>query len=334
MQLKLSALARCLSLAALVSVGCSSREIRADAVSAPDTGARQRIGERQKSKAVLDYEPGSEAEKTAMAEIERADSDARAQIAPAMEEAVEASDRFGLAQGRAKIEKSLEDKKTKEQLEHLYKLAETNYKNYVAHISEQAAEYDKFLKKYPSNWLVRHHYADFLADNFRPDEAAAQWRKVIELEPRFPYAHNSLGTLYNHMGRDLEAVLLYRRAIELMDTDPNFYINLAVNYSTHRDEVSKEFGWDLPRVFRECLAAYRKALSLEPQNAEIARDIATQYVLARFFNVQNTEDEAIEAWKYYANLDIKPFQKGVAYRSIGSIYLRQKHDKADRKSVV
>jgi len=188
--------------------------------------------------------------------------------------------------------------------------------------------YEEFLLRYPHNWYVRHRYAWFLADVHMNYEAAVEWRRVIAQAPDFPYAYNNLGSLYNHMGRDMEAVDLFRKAISLKDDDPTFHVNLAVNYSTHRDDVAEKFGWDLPRVFRECIGEYRRARELAPGDADIARDLATQYVLAKFFGVEDTADEAIEAWRYYLGLELTPIQRAMGLRNLGRIYLREKNDPA------
>jgi tetratricopeptide (TPR) repeat protein len=130
------------------------------------------------------------------------------------------------------------------------------------------------------------------------------------------------------MGRDLEAILLYRKAIELYPDDADFHMNLAVNYSTHRAETSREFGWALPVVFRECILSYQRARALRPKDPDIAYDLASQYVLAKFFGVKDIADEAIEAWKYYLTLDLTPTQRGVADRNEATLYLKQKNDPA------
>jgi len=137
-----------------------------------------------------------------------------------------------------------------------------------------------------------------------------------------------LGSLYNHMGRDAEAIDLFRKAIMLLDDDPVFHLNLAVNYSTQRHEAMEKFGWDLPRVFRECIASYHRARELAPDDIEIARDLAGQYVLAKHFKIENTADEALEAWKYYLSLDLTPNQRAIGSRNMGRIYLREKNDRA------
>ncbi len=217
---------------------------------------------------------------------------------------------------------------TQEQLEALRREAEAKWLSFKDFMIRQVDRYEDFLVRYPQNWYVRHRYAWFLADHTLGYEAAEEWRKVIKLAPDFPYAYNNLASLYNHMGRDLEAVDLFRKAIALKDDDATFHVNLAVNYSTHRFEVAEKFGWDLPRVFRECVAEYRKARELIPAEVEVARELASQYVLAKHFGVEDAADEAIEAWQYYLALDLTRIQRGIGCRNVGSIYLKKKKDPA------
>jgi len=267
--------------------------------------------------------------------LARDDFEIRPMIEQAEEDATEATRAYRLSVFSLKASGSGPGAQAaKEKLDRLRKTAEQKVSLYRGLIQEQRDRYEAFLGKYPDNWYQRHRYAAFLADNHLPDDAAALWRRVIEQAPAFPYAYNDLGTLYNHMGRDLEAILLYRKAIELFPDDADFHLNLAVNYSTHRAEASKEFGWDLPRVFRECILSYQRARALRPNDPQIASDLANQYVLAKFFGVQDTADEAIEAWKYDLALQLTPTQRAVADRNMASLYLRQKKDPATAQKLL
>ncbi|MGD0999583.1 MAG: tetratricopeptide repeat protein [Candidatus Brocadiia bacterium] len=295
----------------------------ATTASLPPTMAPPRPG------VVLLYEPKTLDETVAVVKLVRDDMEIRPIIEQAGEEAGQAIRAFQAAAlgvnapgGRRGAPAS------KETLEKLRKAAREKVTRYQGLIQQQRDAYEAFLQKYPDDWFQRHRYASFLADFHLADEAAAEWRRVIEQAPTFPYAYNNLGTLYNHMGRDLEAILLYRKAIELYPDDADFHLNLAVNYSTHRSEASKEFGWTLPVVFHECILSYQRARALRPQDPEIAYDLASQYVLAKYFGVKDTGDEAIEAWKYYLTLDLTPTQRGVAERNMATLYLKQKNDPA------
>jgi tetratricopeptide (TPR) repeat protein len=326
-----------LAVTVLLSAMCAGQPAGEGAASAPATTAPPRPG------VVLTYEPKTPEETAAVVQLARDDLEIRPLIEKAEEEALQAIEAY---QSAARSLKAPEGERmmpegappvvrpTQEEVDKLHKAAEETLARYRGLIQQQRDRYEKFFQKYPDNWYQRHRYAWFLADNHLADDAAAQWRRVIEQAPTFPYAYNNLGTLYNHMGQDLEAILLYRKAIELFPDDADFHVNLAVNYSTHRSEASKEFGWDLPRVFHECILSYQRARALKPQDLEIAYDLASQYILAKFFDVQNTADEAIEAWKYYLTLELTPMQRGVAERNMATIYLRQKNDPATAQKLL
>jgi tetratricopeptide (TPR) repeat protein len=196
-------------------------------------------------------------------------------------------------------------------------------------INSRLADYELFMKAYPRNWYVRHRLAWFLADHNLRARAAGEWQAVIDTEPRFPYAYNNLGSLYNHIGRDMEAVDLFRKAIALHPDEPAFHINLAVSYSTSRDGIAKKFGWEMPRVFKECIASYARARKLAPGDQSIASDMASQYLLAEQFGVKGSADDALKAWEYYVNLDINDQQRAFGFRNIGRIYMRDKSNYAE-----
>jgi len=312
-----------LAAAVLLSAGCARDPSGEGGTSALVTTAPPRPG------VVLFYEPKSPAETAAAVKLEGEDLEIRPIIEQAEAEAIQAVEAYHVAAlSLQRPEGKPGAGATKEMVEKFHKAADEKTARYQGLIQTQRDRYEDFLKKYPDNWYERHRYAWFLADNQLADDAAAEWRRVIEQAPAFPYAYNNLATLYNHMGRDLEAILLYRKAIELYPDDADFHLNLAVNYSTHRAEAAKEFGWDLPQVFHECILSYQRARALKPKDPEIAYNLASQYVLAKFFGVQSSADEAIEAWRYYLALDLTPAQRAVGDRNLASIYLRQKSDPA------
>ena len=318
-----------LALVLLLGAGCAGEPLKETASSSPATMAPPPPG------VVLTYEPPTLGETEAVVRLAREDLEIRPVIEQAEGEAVRAVTAYQRAALSLQAPEGRPgDRATKEEVNKLYQAAGEKTALYRGLIQTQRDRYEKFLATYPANWFQRHRYAWFLADNHLEEDAAVEWRRVIEQAPAFPYACNNLGSLYNHMGRDLEAMLLYRKAIELYPEDAGFYQNLAVDYSTHRAEASKEFGWDLPRVFRECILAYERARALDPKDPEIAYDLASQYVLAKFFGVQNTADEAVAAWKYYLALELTPTQRAIADRNLATIYLRQKNDPAAAQALL
>jgi len=283
------------------------------------------------SGSVRSYTARSPEELAEQAALAVEDAKARVKIPPLLDAAQNASDsyyRAALTLAAVKLPPQVK-RPTKEEVEALQKKAVDAWAVVIQIRKEEVDKYKAFLAKYPKNWYVRHRLAWFMADHELRHEAAEEWRKVIELEAKFPYAYNNLGSLYNHMGRDLEAIALFLKAIELKPDDPMFYTNLAANYSLHKQEVAEKFGWTTQRVFEETVACYRKALELAPKDKLIAHELATQYVLAKRFGVADTADEAIAAWRYYLKLNLKPNERGAAFRSMGRIYLKEKRDYAE-----
>ena len=275
------------------------------------------------------YVPASKAEEKEAETLFDAAEQIMPAIGKALDDAKDASMKHSMAL-RILSEKELPpeiERPTPEAVEALRKAATTAWKDYWAIIGRQADAFDDYLHKYPKNWYARHRFAWFLADCNLRYMAADEWRAVIEQEPRFPYAYNNLASL-DHMGtqHDEQAFGWLHKAIELYDGDPTFYMNLAVNYSTHRYMVIKQYGWDKPRVFREIIHCYQRARKLEPKNIEIAQSLASQYILAKHFDVANTVGAELDAWKYLLRLDLTPSQRVNTMRSIGRVMFKGNGD--------
>ena len=59
------------------------------------------------------------------------------------------------------------------------------------------------------------------------DEAIAQYRAALEIEPDFAEAHNSLGVALARMGRINEAIAEFQEALRLRPAYPDAQKNLA-----------------------------------------------------------------------------------------------------------
>jgi serine/threonine-protein kinase len=73
----------------------------------------------------------------------------------------------------------------------------------------------KGLEGDPINVLYRHLYADGLRNAGHFDDAEAEWRRVLQLDERFPMAVVTLGTLCAQQGRLGEALALSEQAYAL-----------------------------------------------------------------------------------------------------------------------
>ena len=185
----------------------------------------------------------------------------------------------------------------------------------------------EYLERHPDAHAVRDEWGHFLADQWLPERAVAAWQSLIERAPGYATAYNNIGTLYTHMGKDMEAVDLFLKSIDLDPTNPEYYFNLATTYSTHRKEVAAKFDWQLRRVFREVLWNFGKARELDPANVDYARACATAFVLAKYFGAEGVADEAVEAWEHYLSIELTPSQRQFGLNHLAMILIRDKGDK-------
>jgi lipoprotein NlpI len=88
----------------------------------------------------------------------------------------------------------------------------------------------------------------------KTDEAIAEFRKAIELDPRFAVAHSSLGNVLSDQGKTDEAIAEYRKAIELDPRDATSHISLG---NTLSGQGKTE----------EAMTEYNAAIRLDPKNA-------------------------------------------------------------------
>ena len=90
------------------------------------------------------------------------------------------------------------------------------------------------------------------------DEAIAQLRKTIEMDPRFSYAHAGLGQAWQLKGQLNEAIAEYLKAVELND-DPFVLAWLGQAYARagQREEAQKI----LARLNEEAKSRYVSAYS-------------------------------------------------------------------------
>jgi tetratricopeptide (TPR) repeat protein len=100
-----------------------------------------------------------------------------------------------------------------------------------------------------------------LAQQGRLEEAIADFRRALEINPDLAQAHHNLGIALQEQGRLEEAVASYRRALELKPdyTTAYHYLGTALK--------------DLNRL-DEAVACYRRALELKPDFVEACNNLA------------------------------------------------------------
>jgi len=120
------------------------------------------------------------------------------------------------------------------------------------HVDEAIANWRKSIELDPNDASAYRLLSGALADQGHLDEAVASQLKAIELEPESAAAHQQLGTLLEAQEHVDEAIASYRRAIELDPRDEGSYnrLGIALLDQGHRDQA---------------IASYCKALELDPE---------------------------------------------------------------------
>ncbi len=126
---------------------------------------------------------------------------------------------------------------------------------------ERAVElYAKELEIAPETQVVAVNRAILLSQMGRTDEAVEAFRKVIELNPQDANAYSELAGLYLELGREDEAMAVLSQLESIGEPDPTLWYNIGANFSNRDLDEQAE-------------AAYRKALTIQPDFAEAFREL-------------------------------------------------------------
>lgn len=154
--------------------------------------------------------------------------------------------------------------------------------------------YEDFLQLHPRHVRARIAYGSFLNDTGKEGEAAAQWNKAVELDPKNPAGWNNLGNYYGHFGPMTNAFQCYEKAIQINSNEPLYYQNLATVTYLYRQDAIAAYHLTEAQVFDRALDLYRKALKLDPDNFVLANDLAQSYYGIKPWRTE----EALESWRY------------------------------------
>ncbi len=153
-----------------------------------------------------------------------------------------------------------------------------------------------------NNYFIEHNYCFYLQKNNRLGEAENYCKAAIEHDPELAGAHNTLGTIKLKQKKFAEAKSGFEQAIQLKPAYPQAYANLAlaaagendfaaaVNYISKGVEIDDQGFFDGQRLvdlysnigngamqqkmYPIAASAYEKALSAQPNNPELSRNLA------------------------------------------------------------
>jgi Flp pilus assembly protein TadD len=136
-------------------------------------------------------------------------------------------------------------------------------------------------------------YGSLLAQIGRDDEAEAAYQLVAGLQPNDPSAHENLADVLSRLGRNAEAEAAYRRAVELDPDSANYQRALGhflcytmgqptkallpLQEAVRLDPKNTHAHYDVGSAYAftgqwdRAIAAYRRALDLDPNGDSVAR---------------------------------------------------------------
>ena len=165
-------------------------------------------------------------------------------------------------------------------------------------IDEAVAQYRSALKIEPDYAMAYNNLGLALADRGQVDEAIVQYRKALEIAPGCAKAHYNLGLALADRGQVDEAIVHYRSATEI---EPDYA------------KAHNNFGLALAGLGRidEAIAHYRKALEIDPGYAKAHNNLGS--ALAGRGQI----DEAIA--HYRKALELKPDSVEALYNLAGAL---------------
>jgi tetratricopeptide (TPR) repeat protein len=153
--------------------------------------------------------------------------------------------------------------------------------------------YKDFLERNPKHVKGHIAYGSFLGDIGREDEAAAEYIKAREIDPKNPAPWNNLANFYGHNGPVTNAFSCYEKAIELSPNEPVYYQNFATTVYLFRWDATNYFNITEQQVFDKAMGLYQKALARDPDNFPLATDLAQTYYGIRPPRIK----DAFKAWE-------------------------------------
>ena len=168
----------------------------------------------------------------------------------------------------------------------------------IAHAQDPATDekiverYKQMLERKPKEGSTFDRLYQFYLGGSGLDQMVIDYQMEVRTKPDNPDLQLILGHIYKRLGKNTEAILAYRRAIDLASDDYYTHFALGQMYATLRQH-------------EQAIDTLTKAadLAIESQSATPDELMATYKALGRAYFRRNRIDEAIAAWSKIAELD-------------------------------
>jgi tetratricopeptide (TPR) repeat protein/DNA-binding winged helix-turn-helix (wHTH) protein len=178
--------------------------------------------------------------------------------------------------------------------------------------------FEEIINKYPLEIEACVTAARLLRGEDRLEEAIEVARQALAIDAGVKELYNTLGMSYSELGRHDEALVMFRRYVELAPEEPNAHDSLGLGY-----QWAGRYG--------EAVQAYGRALALNP-NFEVA-----VIHLGNAYFQQGRYREAIAQYQRYIQVAPSDFERGRGSNSIAIVYWKRgemkEAEQAARKSL-
>lgn len=137
------------------------------------------------------------------------------------------------------------------------------------------------------------------------------------MDPKNPDPWNNLAHYYQHRGPVKNAFRDYTKATTLNPDEPVFLRNLANTIYVFRKDAMEYYGISEREVFDKAIQLYRQALKFDPNNFQLAAELAEAFYLIKPLPTT----EALQAWNGALSLAADDFEREGVYLHMARLEL-------------
>ncbi len=186
--------------------------------------------------------------------------------------------------------------------------------------------YEDYLFSHPDSFEGRLAYASFLADSGKDNEAAKQWKKMLEEHPNNAVLWNNMGNFFGQKGDAIQAFPYYEKAIELSPKEPLYAKNLGLVVYVFRQEAMDYYQLKEQQAIQLAQALFERALLQNPKDFVLATQLSQTWYYIKPF----CAEKSMSAWqKAYSLASDDAERQGIMLHYARIELLRGNKEKAD-----
>ena len=144
-------------------------------------------------------------------------------------------------------------------------------------INDLVQSYRTYLTENPEDVSALVLYGKLLRRVQLKDEAFRAFLKADSLDPTLAVVKQQIGTHLAETGKGKAALPFYFSAVELEPETPEYHFALGQLLYAFHDEFIEESIFTAPALERETMKAFRKAVSLAPENFDFQMRLGEAY---------------------------------------------------------